>query len=70
MTNCEQYLEYQKKWSNARWSGNEQEYEMYCEKAKKLRDNFSKQDYEQLIAQSHGRAKFEYTKLMKEKFPD
>lgn len=33
--------------------------------------NFSKQDWEKLIAQScSGRAKYEYTRMMKEKFPD
>ena len=33
-------------------------------------ENFSKSDWEQLIAQSTGRAKYEYTRMMKERFPD
>lgn len=37
---------------------------------KKIRDKFSKQDWKQLIAQSTGRAKYEYTRMMNEKFPE
>ena len=37
---------------------------------RKMENNFTKSDWEQLIAQSSGRAKYEYTKMMKEKFPD
>lgn len=42
----------------------------YTNKLKALRDSFTKSDWEELIAQSHGRAKYEYTRMMKEKFPD
>jgi len=33
-------------------------------------EEFTKFDWQELIAQSSGRAKFEYTKIMKKKFPD
>ena len=32
--------------------------------------NFSKADWERLISESEGRAKYEYTRMMKERYPD
>ena len=44
---------------------------LIAKKQQKLRnEKFSKQDWEQLIAQSTGRAKYEYTRMMNEKFPE
>ncbi len=44
---------------------------LIARKQQKLRnENFTKQDWEQLIAQSTGRAKYEYTRMMNEKFPE
>ena len=42
-----------------------------AEEQKRLRENnFTKADWEQLISQSTGRAKYEYTRMMNAKFPD
>jgi hypothetical protein len=44
---------------------------LIAKKQQKIRnENFTKEDWEKLIAQSTGRAKYEYTRMMKEKFPD
>ena len=44
---------------------------LIAKKQQKLRnEKFTKQDWEQLISQSTGRAKYEYTRLMNEKFPE
>ena len=44
---------------------------LIAKKQQKLRnEKFSKQDWEKLIAQSTGRAKYEYTRMMNEKFPE
>lgn len=68
MTNVEKYLRMEDKWSSI---DDEQEIEKLEDEGIKLRnENFTKSDWEELIAQSYGRAKYEYTKLMKEKFPD
>ena len=70
MTNCEQFLEYQKQWSKAACGGDEEKYRNLVREAHDFRDNnFTKADWEELIGQSSGRAKYEYTRMMNEKFP-
>ncbi len=70
MTNCEKYLEYQEKWSNYAYDGDWEKSEKYSQLGLELRNKFTKTDWEELISQSHGRAKYEYTRMMKERFPD
>ncbi len=70
MTRCEQYLQYQDKWSKYACDGDWKKSDEYSQLGLELRDSFIKSDWEELIAQSHGRAKYEYTRMMKEKFPD
>lgn len=70
MTNCEQYLEYQKQWSKAASSGDEQKYRDLVREAHKFRDeNFTRDDWDELINQSSGRAMFEYKRMKNAKFP-
>ena len=71
MTKCEQYLEYQKQWSKAACSGDEEKHRNLVRTAHEFRDNnFTKADWEELIGQSSGRAKYEYTRMMNECFPN
>lgn len=69
MKKCEQYLEYQKQWSKAAMDGDDALDEENSKKGLELRDTFEKSDWEELIGQSLGRAKYEYTRMMNEKFP-
>ena len=69
MTKCEQYLECKMEWGKAAWSHNKQLEKAWTEKGYAIRDTFSKEDWEELIKQSTGRAKYEYTRMMNEKFP-
>jgi hypothetical protein len=69
MTKCEQYLEYQKQWSKAAMDGDDALDREATKKGLALRDTFEKSDWEELIGQSSGRAKYEYTRMMNEKFP-
>lgn len=67
MTILEQYKELKKQWSTAQ---TDDEYEMLGKKVVNFRDNnFSKEDWEELIAQSSGREKYEYKRMMSAKFP-
>ena len=67
----EQYLQLKEKAYAEDAVDNDELAEKYMDKAIEIRNNnFTKFDWEQLIAQSYGRAKYEYTKLMKEKFPE
>lgn len=71
MTNVEIFLDYQNKWSEAFCNKDFDQYEKLAKEGLAWRnENFSKSDWEQLIAQSHGRAKYEYTRLMNERFPE
>ena len=71
MDNISVFLDYQDRWSEAFCNGNFAEYRKIAEEGLAFRNKiFTKSDWEQLIAQSSGRAKYEYTKMMKEKFPD
>ena len=71
MNNVEIFLDYQEKWSEAFCNEDFDNCEKLAKEGEEWRNkNFSKQDWEQLIAQSTGRAKYEYTRMMKEKFPD
>lgn len=70
MSKVEMFLENQLKYSEATINGDEELAEIYAEKNRGAFKSFTKTDWEELIAQSHGRAKYEYTQMMKEKFPD
>lgn len=69
MTAYEIYCEMEEKLENIE---NENVYDKEEDKLIEFRDtNFLKADWEQLIANAcSGRAKYEYTKLMNEKFPE
>ena len=70
MTKCEEYLQYQYKWSKYAFEGDWKESDKYSQLGLELRKTFTKSDWEELIAQSYGRAKYEYTRLMKQRFPE
>lgn len=66
------YMKLYEEANNYFWSDNakETEIEKYSQKLNSVRDNFSKADWERLISESEGRAKYEYTRMMKERYPD
>lgn len=66
---CEAYLKCQKEWSKASFDGDDELYDKWSEKGHLLRDTFSREDWMELIGQSTGRAKYEYTRMMNVKFP-
>ena len=70
MTKCEQFLECQMEWSKAAYAHNEQAKKAWICRGHAIRDSFSKEDWEELIGQSTGRAKYEYTRMMNERFPN
>lgn len=70
MTKCEQFLECQMEWSKAAYTHNEQTKKAWIGRGHAIRDSFSKEDWEELIGQSTGRAKYEYTRMMNERFPN
>ena len=70
MTKCEQFLECQMEWSKAAYAHNEQAKKAWIGRGHAIRDSFSKEDWEELIGQSTGRAKYEYTRMMNERFPN
>lgn len=60
-----------KKLYKIEWENNSKDYTNEIEnEISKIMQGFSKSDWELLISQSHGRAKYEYTKMMNEKFPN
>lgn len=61
--------QFQKEWSEAVLKG-DKEAEKEANKKLPLLDTFTKSDWEELISRSYGRAKYEYTKRMKELFPE
>ena len=72
MENFQNYLKLYEEANNYFWSDNAKraEIERYSQKLNSIRNTFTKSEWEQLIAQSSGRAKYEYTRMMKERFPD
>lgn len=70
MTKCEAYLMCRRAWSDASCMGNETLYKQWLAKGLRIRNTFSKEDWEELIGQSTGRAKYEYTRMMNERFPN
>ena len=54
---------------NAAFEGDYELYYKWSEKGQLLRDTFSREDWMELIGQSTGRAKYEYTRMMNAKFP-
>ncbi len=70
MEKVKEFLENQLKYSEAIINGDENSAEIYAAKNRGVFENFTKTDWEELISQSHGRAKYEYTRMMKERFPD
>ena len=71
MTNREKYLQLRKDALKFAYENNEQQYQQKANEAVRFRnENFTKEDWLELIEQSHGRAFYEYTKMMQEKYPD
>lgn len=70
MTKLEEYLQCRHEWSDASCRGDEDRYKEWLERGLRIRDSFSREDWVELINQSSGRAKFEYTKMMNAKFPE
>lgn len=71
MGNVETYLDMEYAWSKEACEGNYKGYKKLVAEGVSFRNNkFTKSDWEQLIAQSKGRAKYEYTRMMNEKFKD
>ena len=67
----EKYLQLKEKSAAEDAIDNDELAEKYMDEAIELRNNyFTKSDWEELIAQSYGRAKYEYTRLMKQRFPE
>lgn len=67
MTTLEKYFELKQKWCEAQ---TDEEYDSLGKALVKFRDeNFTRDDWNALINQSSGRAKFEYTRMMNENFP-
>lgn len=66
---CEAYLQCIKEQGHLACIGNLEGYKKLVPKSQAIRDSFSKEDWEELIKQSTGRAKYEYTRMMNEKFP-
>ena len=67
------YKELYEEANNYFWHKNAEQIkiEEYSKKLKELRNNFTKEDWEHLIKDTaNGRAKYEYTRMMKEHFPD
>lgn len=69
MTKCEAYLQSEKEEGKACSEGNFDLYHKLAKRGLAIRDTFEKEDWEELIGQSTGRAKYEYTRMMNEKFP-
>ena len=70
MTAFEKYIKYMEEWSDVAFNGNYEKSDTLADEGNKFRDeNFTKADWEYLISVSSGRAKYEYTKKMKELFP-
>ena len=68
VTNVEHYFKLKQEWGKAK---NQEEYDSLGDKVVSFRDeHFTKSDWEELISQSTGRAKYEYTKRMNELFPE
>lgn len=67
-----EYIKLYQEANNYFWQDNAKEaiINEYSKKLNKLRSKFNKEDWEKLIAQSTGRAKYEYTRMMNEKFPE
>lgn len=70
MTKCEAYLQREKEEGKAFSDGNFDLYHKLAKKGLAIRDTFEKEDWEELIEQSTGRAKYEYTRMMNERFPN
>ena len=71
MDNVQKFLEYQERWSIAACNENLSEYKKIALEGISFRNkNYTKEDWEKLIAQSTGRAKYEYTRMMNEQFPE
>lgn len=68
MTVLEKYFELIQKIAKAQ---TEEEHKTLGKELVEYRDNnFTKEDWEELINQSSGRAKYEYTRMMNAKFPE
>ena len=59
-----------KSYYELKWNNNGEHSEEVAKQLAAKRDSFTKADWEYLISVSSGRAKYEYTKKMKELFPE
>ena len=68
MTTLEKYFELKQKWCEAK---TDEEYDSLGKELVKFRDeNFTRDDWNELINQSSGRARFEYKRMKNAKFPE
>ena len=71
MLNVKEYLRYEELWSEAAIKGDERTEAEYTKKGLSLREQFTKEEWEELIKNTtNGRAKAEYVRMMKEKYPN
>ncbi|MBO6263844.1 MAG: hypothetical protein J6N93_06225 [Clostridia bacterium] len=71
MLNVKEYLRYEELWSEAAIKGDEKAEAEYTKKGLSLREQFTKEEWEELIKNTtNGRAKAEYARMMKEKYPN
>lgn len=71
MSIYEKYLSLHKQANDLANKGDFENYKLKSREEVAFRNgNFSKADWERLISESEGRAKYEYTRMMKERYPD
>lgn len=69
MTKCEQYEILRKLWGDAAFDDNWELSRKLGDALVALRETFTKADWEELISHESGKAKYEHTRMMNEKFP-
>jgi hypothetical protein len=71
MTNCEKYLQLREYALKFAYENDEEQYQQKANEAKKFREqNFTREDWEQLVAQTKGPAKYRYAKMMQGKYSE
>lgn len=71
MSKVKEYLRYEELWSEAAIKDDEKSEAEYTKKGLSLREQFTKEEWEELIKNTtNGRAKVEYIRMMKEKYPN
>lgn len=69
MTKCEQYETIKRLLGSAAFNDNWELYDKLGDALVALRETFTKADWEELISHESGKAKYEHTRMMNEKFP-